>query len=82
MVGWGWLFMGSQAGFAPLSRPGGISRGRDVFHSVIKASPNEVSILPWLASGTPQGKAAPGLWQARVCSCLYPGLFRLSIAGL
>lgn len=70
MVGWGRLFRGSQAGFAPLSHPGGISQARDVFHSVIKASPNEVSILPWLASETPRGRAVSSVWQEFALACI------------
>lgn len=48
LVGWRMLLGGGQAGFAPLPHPGGISWGREVFQSVIKASPNEASILPGL----------------------------------
>lgn len=50
--------------------------------AVIKASPNEANVVPWLASETSWGRAAAGLWQMIVCSCLHPALPRLSIAGL
>ena len=48
---------------------------------VIKTCPNEANILPWLASETPWGRAALGLWQMRVCSCQHPALPRMSLLG-